>query len=336
MIITEKLASMPLDSPSIVNLHHLISTTIKDEQHSLVFDSNQGLECVLNGYHERVRKTVENLILASIRSSSTYTSSRSTIKVDQVENSTWDEPVPVLKLEDALNVINEKVIILLENSENDWNFLLGIMKQRDRERILKYAESGWVEPVHGGGDSLGRILESEGKKQWKALRTFVLFDSDRLHPDEFNLDWTPERVGQQPSSCHAFGWEACVKQYFRDRYWMLKRRFIESYMPRDELILAAENKTDSNAVKFFFEMDQNARWYYNMKAGLEKDRKRADSERSRDLFSGLSDEALKSLSTGFGNTIARHYKQSIGREFSWDMDARQEADIVLPKLLNLL
>jgi hypothetical protein len=171
----------------------------------------------------------------------------------------------------------------------------------------------------------------------KAFCTFVLFDSDRLHPAEFDSDWTTARPGKQAAACKAYEWEQQIlANDVKPYYWMLKRRFIESYMPREELQKGAENKTHPDAYNAFFSMDCDARWYYNMKEGLLKDQDRDDKERCRDLYDNLTPDMRHALADGFGKTLARHYAASLEYEFIWDEEARSEADQTLPRLFNLL
>ncbi len=169
----------------------------------------------------------------------------------------------------------------------------------------------------------------------KGLRTFVMFDSDRLHPDEFEDTWTPERPGHRPAACQAFEWEQITRARLTSRYWMLRRRFIESYMPKTELPLAAEADTHPDAIDVFHRMSQDQRWYFNMKKGFGGDARRHDVDRRRDLFpQDLID--CEPLQRGFGEKLADHYSQATKSEFDWDPEARREAAEALPRLMRLL
>ena len=276
------------------------------------------------------------MIEQAARESTRFLDSRACIKICPINASDWGTRIPSLTIDDAIRILEEKVTVLVENACADWNFIRGIMKPPEKRFFKNFVDEGWVEPLHGGGDTLTDRLHERSQSPVKSLRTFVLFDSDRLHPNEFSENWTPERPRRQPASCKAYHWELSAKNSMANRYWMLKRRTIESYMPKKQLIEASENKTPATAVDAFYRMESNQRWFYNMKEGFVKDRQRDDSERCRDLYANLSPDDLKSLEVGFGKTLARKYADAINFEFEWDDDARNEADNMIPNLLNLL
>ena len=131
----------------------------------------------------------------------------------------WSDPVAHLSLANAIAVLNEPVGILLENRTNDWAFLQKIMRKEDREWLNRAVQERWTEPLHGGGSDLERNLKARLSVAAQALRTFVVFDSDRLHPDEWADDWPSNRIGTNPVSCRAFEWERLTKANMPQRYW---------------------------------------------------------------------------------------------------------------------
>lgn len=336
VVIADAIVRAAVHGPDILKLHDIVAFAKQKGRHFLFFESVESLELIVATFSENIRPIYRELLLQSVRAASTFPSGRATIRVDVVASSSWDLPIPTVTLDDALKALTEKLAILVENSTNDWNFLKGIMSPMDRKLIQEYVALGWAEAMHGGGDTLGKLLDERIKVPWACFRTFVVFDSDRLHPDEFEIDWTTARPGRNPSSCHAYGWEEKTKRYMPHRYWMLQRRYIESYMPKSELKIGKEKKSTDEAVEAFFAMDQAARWYFNMKEGFAKDAGRDDSERSRDLYTHVGDAQRLILNQGFGNTLARHYSASIERDFDWDPEARAEADLALPRLMQLL
>jgi hypothetical protein len=207
-----------------------------------------------------------------------------------------------------------------------------MMLESERQRTQILLDKGWLAAVHGGGSTLIDKFNERIAVSAKGLRTFVMFDSDRVHPDEHHLEWTTARPGQQPASCQAYEWEKQISQVMPERYWMLKRRFIESYMPKSELLSAGASPESVTAL---FSLQAEARWYFNMKGGLAKDARRADSERARDLFNALDDDQRLALAHGLLNKLADHYKNAITSEFDWDLEARQEARAAIPKLTRL-
>jgi hypothetical protein len=336
VVVTDAIVQAAVTGTQVLKLHDLVAFAKQKNRHFLLFESDASLELIVGTYSVAVQPIYRDLLKQSVRGALTFPSGRSTIKIDVVASSNWNLPVPVLTLDDSIKVLTEKLAVLLENSTNDWNFLLGIMSPMDRRLIQEYVASGWAEPLHGGGDTLGKLLTDRIEVPWACFRTFVLFDSDRLHPDEFQPGWSTARPGRRPASCHAYEWEKKTQQHMPQRYWMLRRRYIESYMPKGELQIGKEKKATEEAVNAFFEMPQAARWYFNMKEGFAKDAGRDDSERSRDLYIDITEAQRALLNLGFGNTLAKHYSASVERDFDWDPEARAEADLALPRLLQLL
>jgi hypothetical protein len=336
VIISAAVVEASIHTQNVFKIHDLLVFARQENRHFLFFESIASIDLILETFSKALRPIYRELLEQSVRNALAFPSGRATIRIDNVPHSSWGLEVPILTLSDGIRVLSEKLVVLVENSTNDWNFLLGMMNTMDRKLIQEYVDMGWAEPMHGGGDTLGGLLDVRLKKPWTALRTFVLFDSDRLHPDEFNSEWTVERIGRRDVSCKAYYWEQKTKIHMPNRYWMLRRRFIESYMPKEELGIGAEGKTHADAVECFFGMRKNARWYFNMKDGFFKDSKRDDHERSSGLFHDVSQEVKEVLKNGFGGTLARHFSKSIEREFNWDDDAREEAKVALPKLLQLL
>ena len=337
VIISDAAIRAVIDTPDVLKLHDLIVFAKESKRYSLFFESADGLNLVLSTFMPKIAAIYRVLLEASFRDAPGYPTARTTVKIAPVEMPLWNKPIPILPLDEAIKLLKEKLAILVENAANDWNFLLGIMPEWERKLLQDYVRNDWAEPVHGGGDTLGKLLAARLAEPRKAFRTFVLFDSDRLHPDEFDPDWTTARPGKQAAACNAYEWERQILESdVKPHYWMLKRRFIESYMPREELQKGAENKTHPDACNAFFRMDCTARWYYNMKEGLLKDQDRDDKERCRDLYRNLTPDMRNALAGGFGKTLARHYAASLDDDFAWDFDARNEADQMLPRLFNLL
>lgn len=207
------------------------------------------------------------------------------------------------------------------------------MRPSERRRVLDSVSKRWAQPVHGGGATLYKVLEKRLESSPIGLRTFVMFDSDRMHPDELLDGWTTVRPGKRPAGCQAYKWEQLTKRDLPKRYWMLQRRFIESYMPHIELEKVDVNLDITSA---FCRMSQKQRKYFNMKDGFSQDKNRDDKERCGNLYSTLSVEDRDTLQRGFGPKLANHYVNAGLYEFNWDDDARIEADRALPNLMRLL
>jgi hypothetical protein len=315
---------------------HKLLTLACEGRHAVLVDSPVSLNAWLGTIDSTTKSTYASALDFCARQAVTFPDDVATIHILPTVNSSWTDPLARLTLDDALSVLSEPLGILLENAENDWHFLCGIMRPSERERIQWAVKKSWAEPIHGGGSTLIKQLAARANISAKGLRTFVMFDSDRLHPDECAATWTPNRPGRNPVACQAFDWEQVVQQQLPQRYWMLRRRFIESYMPQTELNRASSQNTHSNAVAAFTRLSKAGRWYFNMKKGFAGDEKRDDKERCGDLYTPVNPNDRDALKNGFGSNLADHYITATTNEFNWDEDARQEAERALPKLMRLL
>jgi hypothetical protein len=334
VIVSEASVTAAVGTADVLKFHKLLNFAFEG-RHILYFDTPESLDALLNTFEHKARSFYSDAIKQSARIGANFPSDWATIRIEPTTNMRWEDPIAILPLDKAMDALEERLGILLENAENDWHFLYGIMRQSEREKIRHFLNKGWAEILHGGGHTLRKQLETRLQSYQKGLRTFVLFDSDRLHPDECLRGWTPERPGHRPAACSAFEWEQFVQIQMPFRYWMLRRRFIESYMPQTELSKGASTRTHPDAASAFYRMSEEGRWYFNMKNGFEGDDKRHDKERCRDLYSNVDPSDRAVLLKGFGETLADHYKSSVNNEFNWDNAARQEAACALPRLMRL-
>jgi hypothetical protein len=311
-------------------LHRLLAFAVEG-RHAIVFEDSKHLLSWLETVDQSSRDAYLTAMGLASRMLAALPANVATIRID-TGNYCWNDPLSILSLDDALQTLAEPLGVLVENSENDWYFLRGMMLKSERQRTQKLLDKGWLLPVHGGGSTLIDKFKERIAIPSKGLRTFVMFDSDRVHPDEHHPTWTTTRPGKQPASCFAFEWEKAISQIMPARYWMLRRRFIESYMPKGELLIAGASQ---ESVAALHSLPTEARWFFNMKAGLTKDAGRHDSERAKGLFDELTDAHRQALAQGLVNKLADHYEKAITSEFDWDTEARQEARTAIPKLTRL-
>ena len=233
-----------------------------------------------------------------------------------------------------MSLLDHPLGLLVENAANDWHFLRRMMRASERQRLQYAVSRRWVEVLHGGGADLVPRLHDRASTPEGALRTFVLFDSDRRHPDELDSSWTPTLS----EACQGFLNEAAAKAKVADRYWRLNRRSIESYLPRAELEIKVSNTqgVPTGAVDVFFRMQPEARWYFNMKKGLNGDRPAENAHRSKNLYAGLTPADRDALCTGFGRNAADQFGESSSVDFTWDNDAVLEAAGAIPRIMRLL
>jgi hypothetical protein len=288
----------------VLKLHELLRHATG--RHTIIVNPPEKLNKWLNEIDKPTRDAYAQAVNLCARQASTLPSGISTVFIEQRDSSDWHDLNSLkLTLDDALTVLNEPLGILVENFQNDWYFLFGIMGTRERKRFEEAKKRGWILIEHGGGSTLLAKLNDRLSEPPKKSRTFVMFDSDRLHPNELEENWQPSRRG----SCQGFEWSKKCKEEIPLRYWMLKRRFIESYMPKDQLFTVGKDKTEA-----FLRMPIDAQHYFNMKEGFESDEKH--KERHSNLYSGVSQTDRTILKNGFGKDIANKYKDALTTEFN--------------------
>lgn len=301
-------------------------------RHVLIFEQNSPILNWLDQIDDQTKSAYTNAINLSTRSAATLTENTSTVHIDPTKASVWGDPESTLGMDDALKLLAEPLGILVENSKNDWHFLHGIMRQSEKDRIDHAMDNGWIDVLHGGGDNLKTEIERRAQKPHTQVRTFAIFDSDRRHPDELNPAWVP--AGNQ--QCTGLDFQRLAQTHIPNRYWMLKRRFIESYLPRKWIEIAINGNINANAVPAYFRMNRQAQWHYNMKRGFLADNNPENHGRAKDLYLGVPEDDLAALSGGFGRKLADQYENATEFQFDWDAEAKIEASQNIPSLIRLI
>ncbi len=347
VIVSASVVQSVVGTPAASKLHTLLGHAYRG-RHIISFDPPDCIVTWLQTIDSGARDAYQDAIDLGNRAGRDVANDAATIKIEQNVPISWADPVAILPLAIALQVLAEKLGFLLENGENDWNFLLGIMPQSQRERIQKAFDEGWLEPLHGGGTTIVAQLHARLAQPHRGLRTAMMFDSDRRHPLELTATWQPSDILHGPQKCDAYEWEVLAKQKIPNRYWRLQRRFIESYMPDDQLRTVVEGDK-ATALDAFLRMSPEQRWFYNMKQGFARDRKseaidqsdtairiEAAEMRQRDLYCNIGEIDKTALESGLGKHLGQHYAKALTSNFEWDDAARNEAQIHLPKFLRLL
>lgn len=323
-----KLAQVKGEGPK---LHELFKFAC-DGRHVVFFSSSLYLESWFAQLPPLERENYEDVINLSERVANIFPEDQVTVSVTLDGNPCWNYPAVELPIDDALKLLRKPLKIILENKENDWNFLLGIMTKSERDLVDPFVEKEWIEPMHGGGDTIKKEIKRILNDNYERLRTFIVFDSDRRHPDELLNDWKPEKE----RDCAGFGYEKLVRSESSIGYWMLKRRFIESYIPKDRLENIKSGNVPRETIDAFFRLSKRGQWYYNMKHGFSRDCLKGGFVRSKDLYDDVTEEDIDALSKGMHESLAKDYANAVKEPFNWDDDARKEAAEALPRLLRLL
>lgn len=317
----------------VVNLHRLLAFACAG-RHVLLPNPADAFNEWLDTLDGLTRSAYQRALELSARAAPALAHNVATIRIEAAATLSWNDPVSVLSLEDALTTLGQPLGIFVENADNDWHFLRGIMGSSDREKLQRAVENNWVEPLHGGGATLVQRIENRALHPGPKLRTFVIFDSDRRHPDELHPAWAPVA----PVSCQGFLTEAAAAAVAAGRFWRLSRRSIESYMPARELSSHAEENGNIGrpVAEAYLRMPRVSQWYFNMKRGFSDDNSQENVGRCKTLYDGVSPGDKDLLKNGFGRKLAERYKGTQDREFDWDADARAEASVAVSNLMRLI
>ena len=312
-------------------LHKLLTFSCEG-RHTIACTSPVLLEEWLSQIDAPTASAYRTAVNLSGRNSAVLPYNSATVFIKDTHSPVWNDPEAELSIDDALKLLKEPLGILLENSENDLFFLLGIMRPSERARMKRAIENRWAIPVHGGGSNIVAQLNKRLSQEFVGLRTFVLFDSDRRHSAELDLNWAP----QSSESCQGYIVETVVRPKLPMRFWMLARRFIESYMPKSVLVKAPSQAGTPAAIEAFFRLSEHGRWFFNMKKGFNGDLAHENRHRSRDLYDGIDPEDKVQLENGFGSGLANLFGGAVENEFEWDNEALREASEKIPNLMRLL
>lgn len=241
------------------------------------------------------------------------------IRVEARAQSSWG--TLSLTVGDALDLLGRPYRILVENGFSDRDFLLSSCARHDREWVEERIAAEWVEVEHCGGKEHLRKLVTEMKRERsRQLRASALFDGDGLRPG---------RAGNQSIAdlCHP-----------EIHHHMLGRRSIENYLPRRALERWArlsdgrqEELRLAKARELFEGLSHEQRAHYNVKEGFGGDERH--HQRAPDLYEGIATETRRLLQDGFGETIARVYREQRLHHDDLDQAARDELGPFIEELL---
>lgn len=250
VIVSENVVQAVAGTTQAPKLHQLLAFAWTG-RHVLTFEPPTCLDGWLDTIDQGTRDGYRQALARCVRQAKIFPANAATVRIDQSKEPTWTDPEAVLPLDDALDVLNEKLTFLVEDDINDWNFFLGILLNSERERLTRHVENGWAGTVNGGGSGIAKRLQTRQATPHQLLRTALIFDSDRLHPAELKEDWTPAASGIQAHQCAAFGLERTASENLPLRYWRLGRRYIESYMPPVEMRSALKSSLQGDTLSAF-------------------------------------------------------------------------------------
>lgn len=239
-------------------------------------------------------------------------------------------PLPwTLSAEATAEVVNRPLRLILENDDSDRRFLASTVSS-----FPAWCARGWVETVMGGGAAMGATITAAGADVVARWRTFFVFDSDRLHPDEFAAGWVPPGG----DGCQGHRFESHCIAIPRERWHRLERRSIENYLPASVLQPLEANLT---ATLFSHAVGSMAH-FYNMKQGLRGDgisppnpRKAVRAGRSKGAWTALSPADVTTLEPGFGVNVADEFG-NVPANHPWPASVVAEMNVLADALQDAM
>jgi hypothetical protein len=261
---------------------------------------------------------------------------RVTIRVAKVAAPSW--PERRMPLSTALDLARKPLTLLFENDRYERKFLSVISRLRRDFELESLVSRGAVDPrTHGGVDENRKWLDKYGKAPEVALRHWVMCDSDARRSWEHPKDGTVSKdLGSGASKMVKVCKECGIRLH------VLRRRFIESYIPLPAFQKWSTWGGSDRAEKHdaLSRLTPAQRHYYNMKKGFTQDAKDVENARKvGNLYDGLDSVVRQSLADGIAENIADlFFEQRFGIAEQWlERDVQQrEVDEIVDGIMELI
>jgi hypothetical protein len=235
-----------------------------------------------------------------------------------------------LSPEKAAQFIRFPMKIFVENGANDGNFILSTAKSEWRKYLQEALTNAWCTFHHCGGSSIAQELERHSTID--LARSFAVFDSDALHPD----DNPPDTIRKK---------ELCIEHDVP--FHCLNRRMIENYLPLQAFSQWAYREPSPSQEKIKrirkFEairrLTASQRYHFNIRHGFKKARDEKYKDSPNSIFLGVNQSILKELDHGLSSNITDEFEPPHVMNWdSWiDKDGQREetADMIQRIVRNL-
>lgn len=241
-----------------------------------------------------------------------------------------------ISIKQAYSLIEEPFKIFLENGRNDKNFLLFFSSINQKSHLQELVRTKEIVFEHGGGIGELRLMVQDTSLKYN--RSYFLFDSDALplHENMINKD-------------AKFISDKCTEKSIK--YTMLKRRFIESYIPNTCLSMYVESKKGTEKSKLRRLLNSysiiscdSTKNFYNLKKGLLGDfiqfKKIMGYEDFKNkYYKNIPDRERYLFNNGFGSDVAKVYEEHIDipeDKKRRDLSAWNEVNGVVNEILRIV
>lgn len=163
----------------------------------------------------------------------------------------------------ALRILKERSLLLVENKLNEKKFLKGICdKYTDHSQrksiyllIQKSFENEWIETEGGGNGEIKKNLDSHIKslrfKDIEKYKLFTVFDSDKTSNMDRQLKSTPKTIIEfiknitTENTNESYSWEKSDKIVWH----ILHKRALENYAPLEQIFIKIYALNDGDTPK---------------------------------------------------------------------------------------
>lgn len=203
----------------------------------------------------------------------------------------------------ANQLVKNAFRIYVENSRNDKHFILAACTEAQKNRFEILLNKQEIVFINGGGIT---ELEQQLKNDYQSgsthpAYTWVMFDSDALLPG-------------RPSSQSMNLKKTCLA--YDIKHSQLHRRSIENYITKSHLknwvygFQKTSNNYQQRTQNFldYIVLPTGISQHYNMKAGINADRRRTDYPANDSIYAKLEPRVVVSLANGFGKDLSKVFE----------------------------
>jgi len=241
-----------------------------------------------------------------------------------------ENKIGFISLDEAISKINKPFTVCMENSRNDKNFLHFFCDEEEKELFQELEHSREIEYWSGGGT--GEIKKKVNDDSFCTITSYVFLDSDLL-PFDSNLANRTQREIK------------AICEQKNIQYSILKRRFIESYVPIASLknYISRNNDSITNYSDLFEEFKNlccnETRYFFNMKSGLGGDEKRVGGRNillSKHFYK-IPQDKIFIFDKGFGKYLASVYENDLTlTEKQEDAEGWSEINGIVKDILTVI
>lgn len=254
------------------------------EKHFLFIKNKDDLAVIKNSdWYKELRKSSQQQIDLQLKNSAYIDKNKSRLIISSADKNAYS-------LVEALAILEEPLIVILENIEYDKYFIDALMNNFiDGEKLKKYYNQGWLKYTNGGGNNIPNVLRvmkdrfDKNKSDFPKnsafyTRTFVVIDSDKKYPSTDEV---------------AIHKNDLLQSIKRDSaYHVTLKREMENYLPDDAFKQIPDNEDFKQAYLRLSPMQKD---FFDIQKGFPNKNFKGLDEQIRNLYDDISDDDKKTF-----------------------------------------